>query len=81
MTDERISRLEDGLTQALVQNARLAAAVEHLSESVLGLQRTVGDLRDTMNKGRGALWVVVAASSVMGAVMATLISNAFGKAS
>ena len=82
MTDTaRIESLEERVTELRVANAALATSVEHLAESVKTLTDTVGDLRDTMNKGRGALWVIVGGSSVLGAVIATVISNYFGKGS
>lgn len=59
MSEERITQLE-------IENARLAVSLEHLTESVRELTKTVQDLRDTMNRGRGALWVVVGASTLMG---------------
>lgn len=59
MSEARITQLE-------IENARLAASLEHLTESVRELTRTVQDLRDTMNRGRGALWVIVGASTLVG---------------
>lgn len=59
MTDDRITQLE-------IENARLAVSLEHLTDSVKELTKTVQDLRDTMNRGRGALWVVIGASTLVG---------------
>lgn len=69
----------DRLSQLEIEHARLSTSVEHLSESVRELTKTVQDLRDTMNKGRGALGVIIAASSVGGAALATWLSSLFGK--
>ena len=82
MTDtSRIESLEEQVTELRVSNATLAVSVEHLAESVRTLTEKVGNLNDTMNRGRGALWVIVGASSVAGAVLATTISSFFGKGS
>jgi uncharacterized protein YlxW (UPF0749 family) len=81
VTDTRLARLEEGLTEALVQNARLASAVEHLSDSVVDLKVTVNDLNNSMNRGRGALWVIVGASSIAGGVLTATISRFFGNGS
>jgi hypothetical protein len=72
--DARIARLEDGLTESLVQNARLANAVEHLSSSVTKLESTVGMLNDAMNKGRGAAWAVMLLSGLVGGSLAALLA-------
>lgn len=68
MSDERITQLE-------IENAKLATSLEHLTDSVKELTRTVQDLRDTMNRGKGALWIVVGASTLVGGA----ISAAFTK--
>lgn len=59
MTTERITQLE-------IENAKLSVSLEHLTESVKELTSVVQQLRDTMNQGRGALWVVVGVSTLLG---------------
>ena len=70
--EDRIQRLEISVVELRVDNASLAKSVEHLSESVRDLVTVVGTLRDTMNKGRGALWMLLTASAVMGGVLSAI---------
>ena len=67
--EDRINRLEVSVVELRVDNARLAESVEHLSQSVRDLVTVVGTLRDTMNKGRGALWMLLTASAVLGGLL------------
>ncbi len=76
MNEERVQRLEEGLTAVLIENAKLASALQHLSGSVMKLDATVQDLRDTMNKGRGALWAFGLGSVCLGAAISTLVNRA-----
>ena len=68
MTEERLTALE-------IENAKLAVSLEHLTDSVKELTKTVQDLRDTMNRGRGALWVVVGASTLVGGAISAAITK------
>lgn len=68
MTDERLTALE-------IENARLATSLEHLTDSVKELTRTVQDLRDTMNRGKGALWIVVGASTLVGGAISAALTK------
>ncbi len=81
MSEERIRTLEEHVGNLRVENASLAASVQHLTESVDRLTVSLTGLEATMNRGKGALWVVVGASSVAGAILASMISNLFGKGS
>ncbi len=57
MSEERLSALEERVTALRVDNARLSESVEHLANAVSGLTEVVQSLRDSMNRGRGALWL------------------------
>jgi hypothetical protein len=84
VSDERIARLEEAVSVLREEKASLVTSMEHLTRAVDKLTVTVDGLSATMNQGRGALWTVICASSAVGAILAivaTLISNAFGKAS
>lgn len=69
---------ETRLQQLEIENAKLAISLEHLSESVRELTRTVQELRDTMNRGRGALWVIVGASTLVGGAISAGVNKLLG---
>lgn len=71
MTDERVFRLETDVANLREENAALAVSVRHLTMSVDGLSTKLGELTSTMDKGRGALWVIVAASTFLGGFIST----------
>lgn len=76
--EDRVKELEAQVTNLRVNNAGLATSVEHLAGAVKTLTETVQDLRDTMNKGRGALWMAMLLAGGIGAAVATLIKRIFG---
>lgn len=59
MTEERIVALE-------ISEAQTAVSVEHLARAVEKLDATVSELRDVMNRGRGALWGIASVSAILG---------------
>ena len=69
MTEERIFRLESEMSNLREENAALAVSVEHLSQAVNGLTEKLTSMTSTMDKGRGALWVIVAASTFLGGIL------------
>lgn len=75
MNDERLARLEAENQQRAVDHARLSSSVEHLSEAVQMLSTTVQEFRDTMNKGRGAMWIVLAVCTLLGGLVSTAINK------
>jgi NADPH-dependent curcumin reductase CurA len=70
--------MEDRVRSLEIANAKLATSVEHLSSTVTILASTVQDLRDTMNQGRGALWIMMAAAGSIGAIIVTLAKKVLG---
>lgn len=76
--EDRVRELEAQVTNLRVDNAGLATSVEHLAGAVKTLTETVQDLRDTMNKGRGALWMAMLLAGGIGAAVATVIKRIFG---
>lgn len=62
-----------------ISNASLATSVEHLVKAVDALTLTVNTLRDTMNQGRGALWIMVGAAGLVSAILSTFITREMGK--
>lgn len=77
--DSRILELEREVGNLRVSNAALATSLDHLAGAVETLTRTVQDLRDTMNKGRGALWFAMLVSGAAGSVAALLFKSFLGK--
>jgi hypothetical protein len=76
--EDRIVKLEGGVTDLKIANAKLAVSVEHLAASVRSLVSTVDVLRDTINQGRGAVWVIVGVSGAIGALIAAGIAKLLG---
>lgn len=81
MTDARLTRLEEIVATLREDNASLSTSVSHLSATLEKLTLKLDELNNTMNRGRGALWVIVGASSVAGAILASMISSLFAKGS
>lgn len=72
-----MNHVERQVTDLRVTNAALSASVEHLAKTVDALNATVQALRDTINQGRGAVWVMVGAAGAVGAVVTTVIGSFF----
>lgn len=66
---------EARLTQLEIANAKLSTSLEHLTNSVNKLTEKVEDLNDSMNKGRGALWVIVGASTLAGGAISAALTK------
>jgi len=75
---DRIRRMEQDLINARIANAELSSSVEHLTKAVDMLTITVATLRDTINQGRGAVWVIAAAAGTVGAFAGMLVKRVFG---
>lgn len=69
-SDERVQKLETEVTNLRISNATLSASVEHLATAVKSLTETVQILRDTLNQGRGALWLAMVTGGGIGALVA-----------
>ena len=76
--EDRVRELEAQVTDLRIDNAGLATSVEHLAGAVKTLTETVQDLRDTMNKGRGALWMAMLLAGGIGAALTTVLKRVFG---
>jgi hypothetical protein len=68
MSEERIRELEAQVTDLRLANAELATTVKHLTGAVRELTATVQAMRDTVNQGRGALWLAMTAAGAIGAL-------------
>jgi hypothetical protein len=76
MSEDRIRQLEEHVGDLRVENASLAMSVQHLSASVEKLTVSLTELQAVMNKGRGALWVIVGVSTFLGGVISAGINKA-----
>ena len=74
METQRVRDLEVQVGDMREDNAALSTEVGHLAEAVHELTITVNGLRDSMNRGRGALWGLGAVASVLGGA-ASLAAN------
>lgn len=70
--------MERQVSDLRVSNAALSTSIEHLVKTVDALTQTVMTLRDTINQGRGALWVMIGAAGAVGAVVTILVKRVFG---
>jgi uncharacterized protein YlxW (UPF0749 family) len=77
MSEDRIRQLEKHVGDLRVDNASLASSVQHLTNSVDELTASLKVLEASMNKGRGALWVIVAASTFLGGIVSAGINKFF----
>ena len=78
MSEQRVRDLEIQVGDMREDNARLNEAVGHLAVSVDQLTVTVDGLRDTMNRGRGALYGLGAIASLIGGSAAIAAQKLFG---
>lgn len=76
--EDRVRELEAQVTDLRIDNAGLATSLENLAGAVKTLTETVQELRDTMNKGRGALWMAMLLAGGIGAALTTVIKRVFG---
>jgi NADPH-dependent curcumin reductase CurA len=69
---EELSRMRErqGISEANLSN---------LADDVAALTEAVRDLKETIDRSRGALWVISGASGVVGVVASWLATNLWGK--
>lgn len=75
MNDDRFVRLEESVSQLREDKAALVASVEHLTDAVDKLTTTVETLSAAMNRGKGALWVIVGASTFLGGAISAGVNK------
>lgn len=69
MSDERLTELETRVTDLRIANARLSESLQNLATAVSGLTGVVQELRDSMNRGRGALWLLGGLAATVGGIV------------
>jgi hypothetical protein len=77
MTDDRLSALEARVYQLHADNARLTESVEHLATAVTGLTSVVQEFRDTLNKGKGAVWLFGLVATGIGGLVSWVMTRLF----
>lgn len=78
MTEDRIHRLEVEVVNLRVQHAEFNGALSSLTKAVDELREVVQDLRDTMNKGRGAVWLFMAGAAALGSLVSLIVKKMMG---
>lgn len=76
--EQRLRDLESTVADLREDRAAQALATEHLQEAVKELSVQVGELRDTINRSRGALWVILGLGTAGGGILTALLSKWFG---
>jgi hypothetical protein len=70
--------MEENIVLLRVNEAKAVLSIEHLTRAVEILTVTVGELRDTMNYGRGALYAVGAGAALVGGAASYAAGKLFG---
>lgn len=81
MSEERISALERDVTAIRIayagDRAATNAAVEHLTKAVEELTQSVQQFRDTLNKGKGAVWLFGLIATCLGGLVSWAMTRIF----
>lgn len=70
-----LDQIREDIGELREAKGALTANVASLSESVKALTLSVATLNETMAKGRGALWAIVGASTVLGGFISFITTN------
>ena len=81
MTEERIQQLERTVTDLRLEyasdKASTASAIDHLTAAVTTLTSTVQEFRDTLNKGKGVVWLFGVLAAVIGGAISWVTTHFF----
>lgn len=72
---QAIRELERDMVAMKVSNATLAVTLASLTAQVGQLERTLTTLNDTMNKGKGVLWLVLLIAGTLGAAASSVVKR------
>lgn len=75
MSEDRVRALEVQMTDLRVDNARLSESLDHLSSAVSDLTGVVQEFRDTMNKGKGAIWLFGFGATAIGGIASWVMTR------
>lgn len=76
--EERIQRLEVDVMNLRIQGAEFNGSMTALTKAVDELKEVVQELRDTMNKGRGVIWIFGLGAAAMGGVASAILKKLMG---
>lgn len=76
--EDRILRLEGEVSDLKVELAKATTALSTTNKQLESLVGITGELRDALNKGRGAMWLIVGAAGAFGAVVTTMLKKFLG---
>lgn len=76
--EERVHRLEIEVVNLRIQHAEFNGALSSLEEAVDELREVVQDLRDTMNRGRGVIWLFGIGAAGLGSVLSAILKKWLG---
>ena len=89
MVEDRVKALEERVSTLRAENAELLATVRSMKETlgtvrddlkkdVERLTQTTGELTAVIERGRGALWIMVAAAGALGAILGGVAKKLLG---
>lgn len=76
--EDRIRALETQVGDVRERIAEDTTEIRHLRESIMTLNQTVSELRDILNKGKGAWLVIVVIAGAVGAGVTTMLKKFLG---
>lgn len=76
--EDRIRALETQVGDLREERAEDTTEIRHLRESIMTLNQTVSELRDILNKGKGAWLVIVVIAGAVGAGVTTMLKKFLG---
>lgn len=75
MSDELSDRVRALEIASATDRATTDAAIEHLTEAVKSLTTTVQEFRDTLNKGKGAVWLFGLLAVAFGSLVSWVMTH------
>jgi hypothetical protein len=75
--DDLSARLRALEIASATDRATTSAAIDHLTEAVNSLTTTVQEFRDTLNKGKGAVWLFGILAASVGGIISWIATHLF----
>lgn len=76
--EERLRNVEREVVDLRIKHAGFDGALSNLVKAVAELRAVVQDLRDTVNQGRGALWLFGIGSAGVGTLIGMILKKWLG---
>jgi len=77
--EERLQSLQNQLTELYQFKGGVDATLVRLATQIEQQNKILSDLQDTLNRSKGALWILGVLASVGGTGLGVWVSKAFGK--